>query len=161
MNVIELSDKYKEKVERIAAKSWGSFFIVAHRELFDVRVLPCFTAVCDEGGILGYCYYRKCGNEYEIMAIEAVKPNVGVGSALINAVAAKAQSEDCRRVYLQTSNDNIHALRFYQRRGFVICDVRLNEFEYLRKLKPEIPLIGDNDIPIMHEIELELVGGML
>ena len=159
MNIIAISDKYREEVERIAAKSWGSFFIVAHRELFDVRILPCFVATSDKGGILGYCYYRKHGNEYEIMAIEAVKPNSGVGSALIKAVAAKAQSEGCRRVYLQTSNDNTHALRFYQRRGFVICDVRLNEFEYLRKLKPEIPLIGDNDIPIMHEIELEFLMG--
>ena len=159
MNIIALSEKHKEEVERIAAKSWGSFFIVAHRELFDMRTLPCFIAISDKDEILGYCYYRNESNEYEIMAIEAVKPNSGVGSALIKAVAARAQSENCGRVYLQTSNDNTHALRFYQRRGFVICDVRLNEFEYLRKLKPEIPLIGDNDIAILHEIELEFLMG--
>ncbi|MCL2093726.1 MAG: GNAT family N-acetyltransferase, partial [Treponema sp.] len=62
----------------------------------------------------------------------------------------------CKRVYVQTTNDNCHAFRFYQRRGFTICAVRLNELDYSRKLIPEIPLIGDNDIPALHEIEFEM-----
>jgi ribosomal protein S18 acetylase RimI-like enzyme len=157
MNIIALSDKYKEEVERIAVNSWGSIYVAAHRELFDLRTLPCFVAVSDEYEILGYCYYRNYNNEYEIMAVESIKPNSGAGSALVEAVVLKARNEDCKRVYLQTSNDNTRALRFYQRRGFMMCAVRLNEFEHLRMLKPEIPLIGAEGIPLMHVIELELI----
>jgi len=57
---------------------------------------------------------------------------------------------------VQTTNDNCHAFRFYQRRGFTICAVRLNELDYSRKLIPAIPLIGDDNIPALHEIEFEM-----
>jgi hypothetical protein len=38
-----------------------------------------------------------------------------------------------------------------------MCAVRWNEFDYLRKIKPTIPLIGDDDIPLLHEIEFEIL----
>ena len=91
------------------------------------------------------------------MAIESVTPNNGVGTALINAVITVAKNENCKRIYVNTSNDNTHALRFYQRRGFAMCTVRWNEFDYLRTIKPTIPLTGDYDIPLLHEIELEIL----
>ena len=60
-----------------------------------------------------------------------------------------------------TTNDNLNALRFYQKRGFVLVAVHRNAMEQARKLKPEIPLIGNDGIPLRDEIELEmlLVGG--
>jgi ribosomal protein S18 acetylase RimI-like enzyme len=54
-------------------------------------------------------------------------------------------------------NDNLHALRFYQKRGFVLVALHRNALEASRKLKPEIPLVGIDGIPIRDEIELELV----
>ena len=157
MEIISLTDEYKEKVERIVVKSWGGIKIAVHRELFDLRDLPCLIALSEEQEILGYCYYRFSNNECEIMAIESIVQNIGIGSALINAVTKIADDENCKRVYLQTTNDNCHAFRFYQRRGFTICAVRLNELDYSRKLIPAIPLIGDDDIPALHEIEFEVV----
>ena len=32
-----------------------------------------------------------------------------------------------------------------------------NALELSRKLKPEIPLIGENNIPLKHEIEFEII----
>ena len=157
MKIIALTDKYRVETERIAAGTWGSIHVAAHHELFDLRDLPCFIAVSDEHKVIGYCYYRFADNECEIMAIEAVTPNNGVGSALIMAVITEAENENCKRVYVNTSNDNTHALRFYQRCGFAICTVRWNEFDYLRTIKPTIPLTGDDDIPLQHEIELEIL----
>ena len=156
MNIVALTDEFREKTERIAAGTWGSIHVAAHHELFDLRKMPCFIAVSDNQEVLGYCYYRVSEYACEIMAIESVNPNIGIGSALINAVLAKARNEKCKRVYVNTSNDNTRALRFYQRRGFIMCAVRWNEFDYLRTIKPTIPLIGDDDIPLLHEIELEM-----
>jgi ribosomal protein S18 acetylase RimI-like enzyme len=158
MNIAALTSEYKEETERIAIAAWGGIQVSAHHELFDLRELPCYIAVSDKQEVLGYCYYRILGNECEIMALESVKPNNGVGSALIDAAVAKAKFENCQRVYVNTSNDNTHALRFYQRRGFTMCTVRWNEFDYLRTIKPAIPLIGDDNIPLLHEIELEISG---
>ncbi|MCL2065025.1 MAG: GNAT family N-acetyltransferase [Candidatus Cloacimonetes bacterium] len=156
MEIISLTDEYKEKVERIVDESYSGMKIVVHRELFDLRDLPCLIALSEEQEILGFCYYRFSNNQCEIMAIEALKKNVGVGSALIIAVKEIANAQNCNRLYLQTTNDNINAFRFYQRRGFTMCAVRWNELDYSRKLIPAIPLIGDDDIPVLHEIEFEM-----
>ena len=157
MNIIALTSEYKEKTERIAAGTWGNVYVAAHHELFDLRELPCFVAVSDKKEVIGYCYYRFVGNECEIMAIESVTPNNGVGSALVDMVIKEAKSVSCKRIYVNTSNDNTNALHFYQRRGFTMCVVRWNEFDYLRSIKPTIPLTGDDDIPLQHEIELEIL----
>jgi GNAT superfamily N-acetyltransferase len=157
LNIVPLSEDYTDEVERIVVGSWGGMEVAVHRELYDLREMPCFIAHSDKKELLGYCYYRLAGNECEIMAIEAVKQNIGVGSTLIKAVLEKARNEKCRRIYLQTTNDNAHAFRFYQRRGFSISAFRFNELDYLRRLKPTIPRLGEDDIPLLHEIEFELV----
>jgi hypothetical protein len=56
-----------------------------------------------------------------------------------------------------TTNDNLGALRFYQRRGFVLAALRPGAItEARRTLKPEISEIGADGIPIRDELELEL-----
>jgi ribosomal protein S18 acetylase RimI-like enzyme len=75
---------------------------------------------------------------------------------LINNVIEKAKKCNCMRVWLITTNDNTHALRFYQKRGFEWVGFYKNSMDDSRKLKPEIPELGDDNIPIKHEIEFEL-----
>ncbi len=50
----------------------------------------------------------------------------------------------------------MRALRFYQKRGFVLVAVHRDAVAAARALKPEIPLIGEDGIPIRDELELEL-----
>ncbi len=75
---------------------------------------------------------------------------------LIEAVKQAAVSAGCRRLWLITTNDNLHALRFYQKRGFRLVAVYPNALEESRRLKPEIPLVGLDGIPLRDELELEL-----
>jgi hypothetical protein len=49
------------------------------------------------------------------------------------------------------------ALRFYQKKGFVLVALYPNAIEESRRLKPEIPLLGNDGIPIRDEIEFELI----
>jgi GNAT superfamily N-acetyltransferase len=157
IDIVDLTNEYKEEVERIAADSWGGIKVAAHRELYDLRELPCFITFSDKREILGYCYYRFSNSECEIMAIESIQQNRGIGTALIKKVKELAYTKNCTRIYLQTTNDNTHALRFYQRHGFTMRVVRLNELDYLRKIKPSIPLVGYDNIPLLHEFEFEMI----
>jgi hypothetical protein len=54
-----------------------------------------------------------------------------------------------------TTNDNLEALRFYQRRGFVLVALHAGAIAESRRLKPAIPLAGRYGIAIRDEIELE------
>jgi ribosomal protein S18 acetylase RimI-like enzyme len=61
------------------------------------------------------------GEDVEIVFFGATEQHGGIGTALLDALLAKAKG---LRVWLVTTNDNLDTLRFYQRRGFVISDVR-------------------------------------
>ena len=82
---------------------------------------------------------------------------MGIGTALIDAVRSVAVANKIRRLWLITTNDNIEALRFYQRRGFSLVTIHRNALEESRKLKAEIPAIGSNGIPLRDELELEML----
>jgi ribosomal protein S18 acetylase RimI-like enzyme len=57
-----------------------------------------------------------------------------------------------------TTNDNVDALRFYQRRGFRLAALRAGAVEDARaRLKPEIPWTGADGIELRDELELEKV----
>src|SRR5205823_2603833 len=92
----------------------------------------------------------------EITFIDAGEQFQGVGTELLQAVKQHALGAGCRRLWLVTTNDNLSALRFYQRRGFTLCVLRPNALEAARRLKPEIPLSGDYGIPLRDELELEM-----
>jgi hypothetical protein len=62
----------------------------------------------------------------------------------------------CRKIWTITTNDNLDAMRFYQRRGFRIAAVRPGAVAAARRLKPTIPELGEHGIPIRDEIELAL-----
>lgn len=88
--------------------------------------------------------------------LEALEQGRGVGSALLGAVEELARRRGCKRLWLVTTNDNTHALAFYQRRGFVLAALHRDAVTEARKtLKPSLPLVGEGGIPLRDELELE------
>lgn len=105
---------------------------------------------------MGLVTYRIDGSECEIVTLDSAIEGMGIGSGLISAVKSAAMSAKCHRIWLITTNDNTPALRFYQKIGFVLVAVYPKSIEQSRKLKPEIPMIGLDGIPLRDEIELEM-----
>jgi hypothetical protein len=92
----------------------------------------------------------------EVVSINAFPPHGGAGTALLEAAVGAARDEHgCRRVVLTTTNDNVDALRFYQRRGFRLVELRPGAVDAARRLKPEIPVTGAHGIALRDELELE------
>lgn len=89
------------------------------------------------------------------MSINSTVEGPGIGSTLISFVEQTVRLAGIGRIWLVTSNDNLDALRFYQRRGYRIVAVRPNAIDEARQLKPSIPHVGYYDIPIHDELELE------
>ncbi len=136
-------------------EQWGSVEIVSRGKVYFGDELPGFVARVT-GTPAGLITYQIKAEECEIVTIDSLKPGQGIGSALIARVRQEAVSFACRRLWLITTNDNLPALRFYQKNGFRLVAVYPNAIEISRKLKPSIPLLGIDNIPIRDEIELEL-----
>lgn len=96
-------------------------------------------------------------NMLEIVTLNALQPQKGIGRALVNAVIEEAESLKCFRVWVITTNDNSQAVQFYRTLGFEMKAIHKDAVIESRKLKPEIPLVGIDGIPITDEIELEKI----
>ncbi len=134
---------------------WGSDVMAVHGELFHAAGLPGFVAELD-GAAAGLVTYQVRDEECEVLSLDSLQPGWGIGRALLGAVALAAQSAGCARLVLVTTNDNLTALRFYQRLGLRLRALRPGAVEQSRRIKPEIPLVGEDGIPIRDELELEL-----
>jgi GNAT superfamily N-acetyltransferase len=95
--------------------------------------------------------------ECEIISLDSLRENEGIGTALVNAVIEEARQLNCCRIFGVTTNENLRALGFHEKRGFSLSALRPGVMEESRKIKPSIPLIGENNIPLRDEIELEMI----
>jgi ribosomal protein S18 acetylase RimI-like enzyme len=92
----------------------------------------------------------------ELVAFAATSPWRGVGTALLEGLEDDARAHGAERVWLVTTNDNVDALRFYQRRGYRLVALRPGAVDAARREhKPSIPETGDHGIPLRDELELE------
>lgn len=152
---------HREWLAEFLTDHWGSRMIVSKGRLFDASLNPAFAAVRDadmfgDAPVIGLVTYEIHGKACEITSLDSLQEGIGIGSALIDAVKTAARAAKCKKLWLITTNDNTHALRFYQKRGFRLCAVHVNALEASRKLKPQIPLTGIDGIPLRDEIELEM-----
>ncbi len=145
-------------ISELLRTKWASVQIVTRGKSHDATKLPAFLAVVD-GSRAGLVTYRAEKRECQIVSLNSLVENEGIGKALLSAVEREASSMGCRRLWLITTNDNTDALRFYQKRGFRIAALHLGAIRKSRRLKPEIPMKGFADIPILDEIELEKALG--
>jgi GNAT superfamily N-acetyltransferase len=142
-------------VRRLVTDLWGSPVQVAHGTVFELAELPGFLAERD-GRTEGLLTYEVRGDTLEVVSINAFPDRGGTGTALLEAAARAAREEHgCRRVVLTTTNDNVDALRFYQRRGFRLVALRPGAVDASRRIKPAIPATGAHGIALRDELDLE------
>ena len=122
--------------------------------IYDCSALDGFAVLNEEDKIIGLITYIIKNTECEIISLDSTAEGKGIGTSLVQKVENLAKKKNCRIVKLITTNDNLLALKFYLKRGFILSQIILNAVEEARKVKPEIPLIGNDGIPIRDEIVL-------
>lgn len=137
-------------------RDWNSLRVARRGVLIDALDHPAVLA-WSEGALIGVATYVVDGDGCELLTLHTATRLIGVGSALLAAVQDIARDAGCRRLWVVTTNDNLEALRFYQRRGFRLVLIRPGAVDRSREmLKPEIPRSGEYDIPLRDELELEM-----
>jgi ribosomal protein S18 acetylase RimI-like enzyme len=145
----------REWVARLALELWGSDRVVSRGRVWHLSELAGFAAV-DGDRVAGLITYRVEEGQMEVVSIDSLEQGRGIGTALLEAAASQARAAGCRRLWLITTNDNLRALRFYQRRGMRLAALHRDAVARSRELKPQIPRMGCHGIPIRDELELEL-----
>ena len=136
-------------------ENWGDEFVIAHGVIYHPDGLDGFVAL-DGDEWIGEITYHISGIYCEIVSLESVHQGQGVGTKLLTTVVEEARKQQCQRVFVITTNDNLNALGFYQKRGFELVAVHRGAVNESRKSKPSIPLVGNHGIPLRDEIELEI-----
>ena len=156
MKLQKIDRDNRERINDFIIRQWFTLQMVVHGESIDLGKAEGWYA-CEDDEIIGLVTYRITGNEMEILSLDSLRENKGTGTALLQQALSDARNSGLVRVSLITTNDNLHALKYYQKRGFDMVRFYHNAVEEARKIKSEIPLIGMDGIPLKHEIELEFL----
>ena len=145
-------------LESLVQRQLGDRWQARGGELIDVLASPVVLVAERDGEVVGVACCGEPGGdppEVELIALATDPHGQGAGGGLIDAVMDRARGEGVSAVWLVTTNDNLRALRFYQRRGFRLRALHPNAVTRARQqVKPGIPLTGEDGIPVRDEIEL-------
>jgi ribosomal protein S18 acetylase RimI-like enzyme len=142
-------------LEAFLEEQWGGPLQARRGELVDARHLPALVARRDGERVGLLCYRDDGGRVWELALLSAADGHTGIGSALLAALVDMVGAG--ARIWVVTTNDNVDAMRFYQRRGFRLRELRPGAVDESRRvLKPKIPVTGRYGIPLRDEVELVL-----
>jgi GNAT superfamily N-acetyltransferase len=148
-----VSERDRPMLAWLVTELWGSEVVAVHGTSLRPAELGGFIAERSHR-VAGLLTYQLVGTMLEIVTLNAIDRRAGIGTLLIEAAVGKARRFGCQEIRLTTTNDNVDALRFYQRRGFRLAELRPGAVDRSRQLKPEIPRVGDYGIPLRDEIDL-------
>ncbi len=143
-------------IHQLLTEQWGSNLIVVTQRIIDAAQLPGFIALQAQARI-GLITYISSDSICEIITLNSLQQNIGAGTGLLDKLRLTAHGQQCTALSVITTNDNLNALRFYQKYGFHLHALYPNAVQSSRLMKPSIPETGENGIPIRDEIELRLM----
>ncbi len=157
----DASNRHFVRAELI--KHWESTEIWSRGVEYHADMLPGFVASTG-GGPAGHISlaFEEHGappRECEVVTLSASVDGAGAGSRLLEAAEDAARARGCRRIFLTTTNDNLRALGFYQRRGWRMSALLRGMMDRYRAAGKPVPVIGNNGLAVRDEIELELELG--
>jgi GNAT superfamily N-acetyltransferase len=144
------------RLRRFWNDHWSGEFIITRGTVHYPDEVEGFV-VEDADIWAGLITFKILNDECEVISLDGLREGEGIGTMLLRTVMEEARHRNCRRIFLITTNDNLYALGFYQRRDFELVAVYRGAVTESRKVKPDIPEIGQNHIPLRDEIELEMI----
>ena len=154
-NLRRLTPADLPRLRQFWIEHWGGEEMITRGNVYHPEQLDGFV-VEDENEWMGLVTFFIKDAECEVTSLDSLREGKGIGTQLIDKAIEEARARKCNRLFLITTNDNLHALGFYQKRGFEIVTVYRGAVNESRKIKPSIPLVGMDGIPLRDEIELEI-----
>lgn len=158
MSTLTLRQLSKNDISRLRQfwiEHWGGEEMITRGRVHRPEQLDGFV-IEDGAEWIGLITFVIEDDECEVTSLDSLRKGQGIGSRLLEQAIETARVRGCKRLFLITSNDNLNALGFYQKRGLELVAIYRGAINETRKSKPDIPLVGHNNIPVQDEIELEI-----
>ena len=150
--VREATDTDRASARELFQRDFGRTKIVAFGEIMDIEQMPALVAIVhtEPSGALAY---RLFGDALHVVALatDPMWQRSGVGAYLVAEAELLARRLSLQRVVVATTNDNLPALYFYQRRGFQMSELVRDSITVNTKQQHH----GFAGIPVRDEIRLE------
>jgi GNAT superfamily N-acetyltransferase len=150
----EIGPASQELIARLWQEGWGLPIVTANRQYMPMDVEGLVLRAGD-GNEIGLVTWAVDGDRAEIVSVQALESGRRIGSRLMDAAEEELRRRGVKTVHLVTTNDNHRALSFYVRRGYRLVRLHLDAMDRVRQAKPQVPLIGDDGIPLRDMWELE------
>ena len=153
----DATEQDRDDVTGLFRRNFGRTRIVAFGAVMALDDLPALVAEMNGEltGALGYAL-REDSLQIVALATEATWQRSGVGQRLVGAAEAMARRRNLRKTVFCATNDNLPALYFYQRCGYVISEVIVGS---LVSIVPPGGPSAFAGIPVRDEIRLEKMLG--
>jgi len=155
ITVRELAPSDRQWKQATLEAGWGSTVVARLGELLDAAQLPGFVAEHDHERV-GLATVALRDDGLEVVTIQSLLEARGIGQALMDRIRDHGLNVGAERIWLTTTNDNVRAFGFYQRWGMNLVQLITDGVAESRRVKPSIPRIAKNGIPMRHELEFEL-----
>jgi GNAT superfamily N-acetyltransferase len=144
-------------IDRIWRERWGIPIVSVRREYVPADV-EGLVWLGGDGEPEGLVTWAAAGDGAEVASLDAFERGRHVGGRLLDAAEDELRRRGVKRVTIVTTNDNLRALGLYIRRGYRLVRLHLDAMDRVRALKPQVPLVGADGIPLgdMWELEKEL-----
>ena len=155
VHVREIHENERDWLRETLREAWSGDTVVGRGQVWTPAEHPALVAVDESNERVGVATYTVDGDTAELTTLNAFVEGIGAGRRLVDAVADAARAAGASRLRVMTTNDNTRALRLYQRNGFRLAELRPGGVDQARAtLKPTIPTVGNDGIPIRDEIDL-------
>lgn len=127
VTVRQATDADRARVVALFVTDFGRSKFIAFGEEFQAETVPTIVAEMD-GDLAGALAYRLQQGMLQIVAL-ATDPEwqrSGVGGQLVDHAERVALEAGATHVAVATTNDNLPALYFYQRRGYRLTEVAVD-----------------------------------
>ena len=127
----EASIKDIEKISEIE-KEWENYplwGVNGFEKEFEKKYSKTF--VYEDNGVLGFVNIWDLGEEIEIntIAVDKNKVKRGIGSALLDYIIDYSYKRKAKRILLEVNEENLKAIKLYQKKGFVIYNKRKKYYD--------------------------------
>ncbi|MFD1431397.1 GNAT family N-acetyltransferase [Lacticaseibacillus yichunensis] len=135
---------------------WGSDSLIISAGDYHFDDLNGLVAL-EDGQVVGLLTYAVHGNAMAVVSLNSIRNGRGIGKELLALAEDMARGLGETKMMVSIMNDNMQALGFFQRQGYRMAKILRGSLDMARQRKPEIPLVGMDDIPLHDEVLLSKV----